>query len=232
MTLSRRSGSASLAAAVRTVEEAGILLVFPNQNRPDPPSLWDKMYPARKMRWDWDQSADQRVVDLWQLRERLAESGKVAYGKWYRGRATLFSHAVFRGMLASFTEIAEPTTRLSHEARELLEILEDDSPQSTKVLRERADMRGREREGAYTRAMRELWTRLLIVGVGEVADGAFPSLSIGATRLVFEDLWEMRKDPSVTDARALAVALESSKGFAKQFAETREALRAAAGATD
>jgi hypothetical protein len=217
----------NLAAAVRTVEEAGILLVFPNQNRPDPPSLWDKLYPARKMRWDWAETADSRVVDLWSLRERLAESGKVAYGKWYRGRATLFSLSVFRGMLASFSEIAEPTARLSHEARELLEILEDDSPQSTKVLRERADLRGREREGAYTRAMRELWTRLLIVGVGEVADGAFPSLSIGATRLIFEELWDLRKEPKLADARALAAALERSKGFAKQFAETRETLRRA-----
>ncbi len=37
--------------------------------------------------------------------------------------------------------------------------------------------------------MKELWSRLLIMGVGEVDDGAFPSLNMSATRLRFEDLW-------------------------------------------
>ena len=41
----------------------------------------------------------------------------------------------------------------------------------------------------YSRALKELWSRLLIVGVGEVADGAFPSLAMSATRHRFEELW-------------------------------------------
>ena len=36
--------------------------------------------------------------------------------------------------------------------------------------------------------MKELWSTLAIVGVGEVEDGAFPSLAHAATDVVFEDL--------------------------------------------
>jgi hypothetical protein len=34
-----------------------------------------------------------------------------------------------------------------------------------------------------------LFFRLLIVGLGEVEDGAFPSLAVGATTLLYDDLW-------------------------------------------
>jgi hypothetical protein len=37
--------------------------------------------------------------------------------------------------------------------------------------------------------MKDLFGRLLIVGFGEVEDGAFPSLAVGATQHIYEDLW-------------------------------------------
>jgi hypothetical protein len=42
----------------------------------------------------------------------------------------------------------------------------------------------------YNKSTKVLWERLLIVGFGEVDDGAFPSLAVGSTENLFEDLWE------------------------------------------
>jgi len=50
--------------------------------------------------------------------------------------------------------------------------------------------------------MKELFMRLLIVGFGEVEDGAFPSLAVGATELVFEDLWREGSQMSAPRAKA------------------------------
>jgi hypothetical protein len=50
--------------------------------------------------------------------------------------------------------------------------------------------------------MRELFTRFLIVGFGEVEDGAFPSLAVGSTELLFEDLW--RKGDEMPSGKARA----------------------------
>ena len=79
----------------------------------------------------------------------------------------------------------------------VLELLEDNSPQLTKELRASADFQGRANEPVFTKALKERWSRLLIVGVGEVDDGVFPSLAMSATRHAFEDLW-----PDAPDAKA------------------------------
>ena len=70
-----------------------------------------------------------------------------------------------------------------------MDVLENNSPLSTRRLKEFTDLQGKLHEAAYSRAMKELFARLLIVGFGEVDDGAFPSLAVGATELLFDDLW-------------------------------------------
>jgi hypothetical protein len=194
-----RSSAQNKALARSAIEQTGALLVYPLANREDPPSLWRVLHPRVAMRWAWDQGADDRVIKLWQLREELAREKQVVYGKWYRGRAVFFSKALFVSMLAVTQKLEEP---LSDEASELLALLLSDSPQSTKQLRREAGLSGRASEHVWTRAMRELWERLLIVGVGEVDDGAFPSLAVGATRAIFEDLWEQALERPEPQARA------------------------------
>jgi hypothetical protein len=191
---------APLDKASAAIEAAGALLVYPIANRKEPASLWSALHPRTAMRWAWDDGADMRVVRLWQLREQLARSRRVVYTKWYQGRATFFSRALFRAMLAT---VHKTESTLSADARDLLSLLEDDSPQSTKQLRRAAGLTGKANERAYTRALRELWQRLLIVGTGEVDDGAFPSLAIGATRWIFEDLWEESRAVQGDDSAAL-----------------------------
>ena len=169
--------------------------------------------------------------------EELARSEAVVYAKWFRGRATFFSRPVFRAILAKVAAVTEGDFRrgLSPRAAELLDLLEDNSPQSTKELRAAADLQGRANEGAYTRALRELWARLAIVGVGEVPDGAFPSLAMSATRLRFEDLWpgEAGADEDVrdvqnagADAARLEAALAKAPLFARELGKTVSSLGA------
>ena len=213
--------AATLSEAVKAVNRRGILLVFPDANQADPPSLWSELHPRSRMRWEWNDDGDERVGELWHLRARLARSGKVLYSKWYRGRATLISRPVFRAMLRVVRERGDPAAGLTPESRRLLDLLEENSPQSTRSLRAEADMQGKPLEAVYARALKELWTRLLIVGAGEVDDGAFPSLAIGATKLLFEDLWATRDESNAEDARLLEAALATSPALTRFFNRSR-----------
>lgn len=184
------SGGLTAKKAVSAIEKRGILLVYPIDNRKEPRSLWSEFFPRSAMRWEWDAGGDDRVASLWRLREELSRSGKVVYAKWYRGRATFFSREAFVDVLAATGGARMDRARLPAESRAILETLESDSPLSTKELKLEAGLRGKLLESTYEKAMRELWRRLLIVGYGELDDGAFPSLRVGATRHLFEDLWE------------------------------------------
>ena len=179
----------NLRSAVTKINKRNMLLVFPVNNRKDIASLWNEFFPRKKMRWEWDESGDNSVAELWHLRERLSTSNQVVYSKWFRNRATLISQSTFTALLKALNPQLPHVSGLSFEAREVLDFLEEDSPLSTKQLKKIADLTGRENEARYQRALKELWARGLIVAYGEVDEGAFPSLAIGATQLIFEDLW-------------------------------------------
>lgn len=207
---------------VAIVERLGIALVYPIDNRDEPRSLWSELYPKRKMAWSWDADADPRVAEVWHLRERLARSHEVAYAKWFRGRATFFSRSIFQALLGRIAAAGDPFAGLPREAFEILDLLRERSPLSTKEIRASADLRGKAQEGVFQHAMKSLWSRLLIVGTGEVPDGAFPSLAVGATELLFEDAWNDRllpPDPAAAaDASAkLDAILVRSPGYAREL---------------
>jgi hypothetical protein len=176
-------------SAVEAIQRHGALLVFPIANREQPHSLWAEFFPGIPMVWAWDQDSDHRVGDMWQMMKQLSDCREVVYSKWYQGRATFFSHDLFTAMLTARHAYRTEKHKLSEPARILFEVLENNSPLSTKQLKELTDLRGKSNESIYSRGMKELFERLLIVGFGEVDDGAFPSLAVGATELLFEDLW-------------------------------------------
>jgi hypothetical protein len=188
-------------SAVKAIDQAGILLVFPIANSPQFPSLWSHFFPRSKMRWEWDSSGDNRVAGLWHLREELSRSGKVVYAKWFRGRATFFSRSLFPAVLRGLHQSVSFSEGLKDDSTKLLQILEENSPLSTKGLKRASEMEGRFFESTYQRALKELWGRLLIVGYGEFDDGAFPSLGIGATSLMFEDLWREAQNSSLKELK-------------------------------
>lgn len=214
--------------AKKRVEEHGILLVYPIENRPEPRSLWSEAHGDEPMRWEWDNEGDRRVHDLWHLRERLASSKEVVYAKWYRGRATFFAKPVFEAMLATLRAEADLTRSLPSSSRGLLDAVLDDSPLSTRVLKQRAELVGRENERAFTKGMDELWSRMLIVGAGEVDDGAFPSLLVGATELLFEDLWLGSAKLTRQHTALLDDVFERAPLFGKVFEKARARVKGAA----
>ncbi len=228
----RAPGPRAVSNAVEAIDRRGILLLYPLENRPDPPSLWGELHPHATMRWAWDETGDERVVALWHLRGALATDRRVVYAKWFRGRATFFSRPVFRALLAATRAALPPERGLSAEARALLDLLEESSPRSTRELRRGAGLEGKLLERPFARAMNELWSRLLVVGAGEVADGAFPSLAVGATRLLYEDLYDEAARPGrpsrADDEAGLARALGASRALRQAFDKKLAALRAAA----
>ncbi|MCM2277581.1 MAG: hypothetical protein NDJ89_05845 [Oligoflexia bacterium] len=164
------------------------------------------------MIWEWDEEGDDRVADLWHLRAELSTSRKVVYTKWYQGRATYFSRPVFAALLRLSNPDGVARERLSVSARKILEILEGESPLSTRELKRQAGLQGRANERSYEKALRELWERLLIVAYGEVEEGAFPSLAVGATSVLFEELYRegLRLEPAVALDRVRAVLAEDN----------------------
>lgn len=211
-----------LSTLQRIVDRLGVVLVYP---LPNVPSLWSELYPDARMEWDWSTDADPRIAELWHGRERLAKSSDVAYAKWFRGRATFFSLPVFHALLGRLAAAGDLHGGLPLEALHVLELLRESSPLSTKALRAAADLRGKAQERVYAHAMKELWARLLVVGMGEVADGAFPSLQIAATEAMFEDLFLAREEvPPDADAK-LEAALARTPAFRRVLDRTLLTLR-------
>ncbi len=140
------------------------------------------------MHWAWDAEADPRVASLWLDRERVAADQLAVYSKWFRNRATFFSKSYFVRLLAEQRPFKNRPK--SATAKWILRELLDNSPQSTKALkklyrREHGSLLERD----WDRALKELFGGLWIVGLGEEDDGAFPSLKLAATELVWDELW-------------------------------------------
>lgn len=178
------AGSQLRNKAIAGINKKGGLLVYPIKNKKEPESIWSVLFPRTEMRWSWDEDADNRVGRVWLLKEELSRSGEVVYGKWFKGRATFLSFDAFKNLRAYLREV--PLRR--PEAHQMLEVLEMDSPLSTKQLKVAVELQGRLFESTFTKAQRELFEKLEIVGFGEVEDSAFPSMAIGASKLIFEEL--------------------------------------------
>lgn len=172
--------------AVKAINERGILLVYPLDNRKEPASIWSELYPKTKMRWEWDSEGDNRVANLWMLREELSRSHEVIYMKWYRGRATFFSLELFKAVYKLSRR--SDKNKFTNESHEILEILQMDSPMSTKQIKEAVSLQGKLLEKIYEKSMKSLWQRFDIAAFGEFQDSSFPSLGIGATETLFEDI--------------------------------------------
>ena len=196
--------------ALDAIQKHGVLLVYPIKNQKEPASLWSSLYPRSEMVWEWDADADGRVSSLWILREELSRSGKVVYAKWYQNRATFFSPEFFVQMAAY---LRSPSV-LSADSGNILEALEMDSPLSTKQIKEQAELQGKFFEGAYNRAMKPLWQQLRIVGFGEVQDSSFPSLAVGASQNLFEELWN---ESLKVDAKSAEAWLKKKLGAENKF---------------
>lgn len=215
-----------IASAIKAINKNGALLVFPHNNKPTPKSLWSEFYPRTKLKWEWDDSGDRKVFKMWQLMKELSTNKEVIYSKWLGGRATFFSRDLFVAMLTVFKNTGALALKLPTEAKALLDELESDSPLSTRDLKKLTGLQGKENERVYNRAMKELFSRLLIVGFGEVDDGAFPSLAVGTTKNIYEDLWLDADDLDIKSAQqSIDQMLTKGTEFRKHFDRLAMGLR-------
>ncbi|MGZ5279726.1 MAG: AlkZ-related protein [Pseudobdellovibrionaceae bacterium] len=187
--------------AVQAINQRGLLLVYPIDNRPLPLSIWSDLYPGTKMRWEWDEDGDSRVADLWHLRAKLSSSSQVVYTKWYQNRATFFSRQAWAA-LYKLSRQWKPQKWI-RESDEILDVLDSDSPLSTRQIKEAVNLQGKLLEGTYERALKPLWQHFDIVGFGEIEDSSFPSLAVGSSRVLFEDL--IAESESLSEAQALQI---------------------------
>lgn len=209
----------NLSRGVKAIETAGILLTYPLRNRADPPSLWFSFF-KDPMHWAWDDSHDDRVSRLWHLRMELSTSRKVVYAKWFQNRATFFSRDVFVALRCLAIKEAPP---LSRDARNILAFLQESSPRSKKEMRAESGLVGRALEGTYEKAMRELWRSFQVVGFGEIEDGAYPSLAVYATSLIFEDLEAEAQDLDPQEAeKTVAAVMAKSASINRFWTRTRK----------
>lgn len=209
---------------IKAIEDNGCLLVYPLDNRKEPKSIWSCLYPRTAMRWEWDESGDNRVGELWVLRTQLSESRDVVYAKWYRNRATFFSKEVFVNLVA-YLGSSQGQVSLTRDSQEALDLLLTDSPQSTPTLKENLGLRGRFLEGQYNRTLKPLWNYLFLVGFGETEDSSFPSLNIGASASLFEELWvESRALPAEEAEAFLRQKLGEGNLFFKYARKLKAAL--------
>lgn len=187
--------------AIAAIEKLGACLVFPEANRPEPLSLWRHFHPRTRMRWEWDAGSDGRVAELWHLRSELATSGKVVYSKWYRDKAMFFSLPLFSAFVRLLA--VDEDLGLGEVPRRLYQCFEERSPLSTKEAKRAAELQGRANERAYANAMKELWSKMLVVGFGEKEESSFPSLLVGASKWMHGEAWRQGRDLSEADATAV-----------------------------
>lgn len=207
---------------IKAIEDEGCLLVFPLENRKEPRSLWSVLYPRTQMRWEWDSDGDNKVGELWVLREDLSRSRQVVYSKWYRNRATFFSKEVFINLLA-YLGTSKGRVPLLRDSQEALDALLIDSPQSTPVLKENLGLCGKFLESQYNRTLKPLWNYLYLVGFGEVGDTSFPSLNIGASAALFEDLWLASQKISEEKAEAKLLKILGAENLFFKYAKKLKA---------
>ncbi|MGE4134011.1 MAG: hypothetical protein AB7F86_20410 [Bdellovibrionales bacterium] len=188
--------------AISHINKNGVLLVFPLKGRADVPSLWKAFHPRTPMRWEWTDDADDKVVRMWQLMKELSFKTDIVYSKWFQGRATFFSRDLFVALLRWRLDHSQALASPPQGVRAIAETLRESSPLSTKELKAATDLQGASLASIYGKALSWLFTRFEVVGCGERDDGAFPSLLIGASELIFEDLWEEAR--SLPSAEALA----------------------------
>jgi hypothetical protein len=210
-------------SAISHINKHGVLLVYPVKNKLEIPSLWSCFYPRTKMRWEWTDDGDDKVAFIWHLRAELSDSKKVVYTKWFGGRATFISFSLFTALLSFVSQSDDPKGGLGEEARSILSVLEDDSPLPTKILRLECGLEGKYNEAKFNKGMRQLWAKLLIVGYGEVEEGGFPSLATGASKLLFEELWDESLKITIEERdKTIAKFIPANSPFTRHLSRWRD----------
>jgi hypothetical protein len=211
--------------AVAAIGAHHILLVYPIKNAAEPKSLWSVLHPRTQMRWDWSEDADPRVVNMWHLKDELCRKKDVVYAKWFQNRATFFSKRIFPALLRALNATEIDDVYSPFRAQDIYEELLSNSPQTPRQIREAVDLTGAANTAVFEKAVKRLWRQLLIVGTGEVDEGQFPALAMGATKHIFEELWRQAEAMEREQAlQLIALCLNAKSPFLRFLDRARSRM--------
>ncbi len=163
------------AEAATFIDEVGFCFLFPVGGL-ELPSLWEAINGGPRP--IPHHHHDQALSLTWNWKDSLPAQGRVYYGKLLRGKPTLVSLPMLSyfyaltdnpGDLTDFRDAYE-LGRLSEEAKRIGEVLLEQGPRSTGVLRREAGLWGERHAARFDRAIAELQAGLFIAKCGIAQD--------------------------------------------------------------
>jgi len=170
--------------AVRTKEEAldfvdrvGFCFAFKSENS-ELPCLWHAACGMRNPLMPQHSHHDPYLSFVWEMKDILPSERKIYYGKLLKRRPTMISlkylpyFYVLSDRTGSLREYVQEhgRGRLSATARDIMEALEDSSPQVTQGLKIATGRMSKGDRAEFDRAVAELQSKMYIVKVGEQHD--------------------------------------------------------------
>ena len=148
-------------SCIKFINEQGVVSVFPNKIAM--PSLWNFLHPRSKFSWVWDEASDGKVVKLWWLKNEIAVSKKVLYGRFFSNQPVFVSFKHAKAIKKSLS--AKSRTELESYIFDHLEL---NSPQTLRMLKKQARQDGVEfLRSDWQRALLTLQKAFLICSLGD-----------------------------------------------------------------
>jgi hypothetical protein len=163
--------------ALQFINDVGYCFAFKSENS-ELPCLWHAACGMRDPSMPEHTHHDPYISFVWEMKDVLPAEGKIYYGKLLKRRPTMVSleflpyFYVLSGRTGMRDEFQKEflTGRISALARDIMEALDDSSPQVTRGLRLATGTFTREERGSFDKAITELQARMFIVKVGEETD--------------------------------------------------------------
>jgi hypothetical protein len=158
------------------INTVGFCFAF-KANRSELPCLWHAAAGERNPEYPLHVQNDPYISLVWVAKDQLAAEKKVYYGKAFKKRPTFISLEYFPHFYRLISDqrgdhyLADYTRGgLSRDARRILDILNEQSPQITADLKTAAAMSNPDKRSAFDAAMAELQSKLYVVKIGEFYD--------------------------------------------------------------
>jgi hypothetical protein len=167
----------SKAGALSFVNEVGFCFAFTADDA-ELPCLWHAACGERSPVMPVHTHHDPAIGFVWEMKNVLPAERKIYYGKLLRKRPVMVSleFLPYFYVLSHRTgvrgEAAKEHTKgnLSAAARDIMEALEDSSPQTTKGLKLATGLHGKQSRIIFDRAIAELQEKMFLVKVAELDD--------------------------------------------------------------
>lgn len=162
-----------LAKYLDFINQQGVVSVFPSKSRKAPLSLFKFLHPRSEFSWVWDEHGDDKVVKLWWLKNEIAATRKVLYGRFFTGQPVFVSL-----QQAKILQANAQRRHLGALETYILEQLNLSSPQTLRMLKRQAKHEGVEfLRSDWQRALLGLQKQFLVSSLGDSTreNGPMPS---------------------------------------------------------